>query len=77
MPESVRYRGVRRWLGPATVKDVVTAGVEDAPGRELPQPLVYVGGAIVAGAGLFVIWRESRLGMKRPRASGGWRRPEI
>jgi drug/metabolite transporter (DMT)-like permease len=43
---------------------------------ELPQPLVYVGGAIVAGAGLFVIWRESRLGMKRPRAAG-WRRPEI
>src|SRR6185312_16160107 len=25
---------------------------------ELPAPLVYVGGLIVAGAGLFVIWRE-------------------
>jgi drug/metabolite transporter (DMT)-like permease len=32
---------------------------------ELPQPLVYVGSAIVAGSGLFVIWRERRLGMKR------------
>jgi drug/metabolite transporter (DMT)-like permease len=44
---------------------------------ELPQPLVYVGSAIVAGAGLFVIFRERQLGMKRARAAGGWRRPEI
>jgi drug/metabolite transporter (DMT)-like permease len=32
---------------------------------ELPQPLVYAGASIVAGAGLFVIWRERQLGMKR------------
>jgi drug/metabolite transporter (DMT)-like permease len=44
---------------------------------ELPSPLVYAGGAIVAGAGLFVIWRERRLGVKRPRSAGGWRRPEM
>lgn len=44
---------------------------------ELPQPLVYAGSAIVAGSGLFVIWRERQLGMKRPPAAGGWRRPEI
>ena len=44
---------------------------------ELPQPLVYLGSAIVAGSGLFVIWRERQLGMKRERAAGGWRRPEI
>jgi drug/metabolite transporter (DMT)-like permease len=39
---------------------------------ELPQPLVYVGGVIVAAAGLFVIWRERQLGLKRviePEAS--------
>jgi drug/metabolite transporter (DMT)-like permease len=29
---------------------------------EVPQPLVFVGSAIVAGAGLFVIWRERQLG---------------
>jgi len=44
---------------------------------ELPQPLVYVGAAIVVGAGLFVIFRERQLGVKRPRAPEGWRRPEI
>lgn len=33
---------------------------------ELPSALVYVGGAIVAGAGLFVIWRERQLGVQRP-----------
>jgi drug/metabolite transporter (DMT)-like permease len=33
---------------------------------ELPAPLVYVGGVIVAGAGLFVIWRERQLGLERP-----------
>lgn len=36
---------------------------------ELPAPLVYVGAAIVAGAGLFVIWRERQLGVQRPRAA--------
>lgn len=33
---------------------------------ELPAPLVYVGGLIVAAAGLFVIWRERQLGLERP-----------
>jgi drug/metabolite transporter (DMT)-like permease len=33
---------------------------------ELPAPLVYVGGVIVAAAGLFVIWRERQLGLERP-----------
>jgi drug/metabolite transporter (DMT)-like permease len=32
---------------------------------ELPGALVYVGGSIVAGAGLFVIWRERQLGLQR------------
>jgi drug/metabolite transporter (DMT)-like permease len=27
---------------------------------EVPTPLVFIGGAIVAVAGLFVIWRERR-----------------
>jgi drug/metabolite transporter (DMT)-like permease len=44
---------------------------------ELPSALVYVGGAIVAGAGLFVIWRERRLGVQRPPEAEGPRRPEI
>jgi drug/metabolite transporter (DMT)-like permease len=34
---------------------------------ELPGALVYIGAAIVAGAGLFVIWRERALGFKRMR----------
>jgi len=34
---------------------------------ELPEALVYVGAAIVAGAGLFVIWRERQLGLARVR----------
>src|SRR5271169_4330938 len=34
---------------------------------ELPSALVYLGGAIVAGAGLFVIWRERALGLQRAR----------
>jgi drug/metabolite transporter (DMT)-like permease len=38
---------------------------------ELPSALVYVGGAIVAGAGLFVIWRERQLGLKRAREAEG------
>ena len=38
---------------------------------ELPDVLVYFGGAIVAGAGLFVIWRERALGLQRPREAEG------
>lgn len=38
---------------------------------ELPETLVYVGGAIVSGAGLFVIWRERQLGLKRTREAEG------
>jgi len=38
---------------------------------ELPDVLVYLGGAIVAGAGLFVIWRERALGLQRPREAEG------
>jgi drug/metabolite transporter (DMT)-like permease len=34
---------------------------------ELPGTLVYVGAAIVAAAGLFVIWRERQLGLQRAR----------
>ena len=44
---------------------------------ELPNALVYVGGAIVSGAGLYVIWRERKLGVERPREAEGPRRPEI
>ena len=44
---------------------------------ELPSALVYLGGGIVAGAGLFVIWRERQLGLKRAREAEGPRRPEI
>jgi drug/metabolite transporter (DMT)-like permease len=36
---------------------------------ELPHVLVFVGALIVAGAGLFVIWRERRLGLERARAA--------
>ena len=38
---------------------------------ELPAPLVYVGAVIVSGAGLFVIWRERQLGLRRARAAEG------
>lgn len=38
---------------------------------ELPEALVYVGAAIVTGAGLFVIWRERQLGVQRARAAEG------
>jgi drug/metabolite transporter (DMT)-like permease len=38
---------------------------------ELPAPLVYIGAAIVAGAGLFVIWRERQLGLRRRREMEG------
>ena len=34
---------------------------------ELPTVYVYIGAAIVAGAGLFVIWRERQLGLRRRR----------
>lgn len=44
---------------------------------ELPSALVYLGASIVAGAGLFVIWRERQLGLQRAREAGGPRRPEI
>jgi drug/metabolite transporter (DMT)-like permease len=38
---------------------------------ELPTALVFIGAAIVAGAGLFVIWRERQLGLKRRRDAEG------
>lgn len=38
---------------------------------ELPSALVYVGAIIVAGAGLYVIWRERALGLQRPREAEG------
>lgn len=44
---------------------------------ELPTGLVYAGACIVAGAGLFVIWRERQLGLQRTAAAQGPRRPEI
>jgi len=44
---------------------------------ELPSVLVYVGGIIVAGAGLFVIWRERQIGLQRAQEAGGPRRPEL
>jgi drug/metabolite transporter (DMT)-like permease len=36
---------------------------------ELPDALVYLGAAIIAAAGLFVIWRERQLGLQRMRAA--------
>src|SRR5215468_4942592 len=33
--------------------------------HEVPTPLVFVGAGIIAAAGLFVIWRERRLGLKQ------------
>ena len=35
---------------------------------EVPTATVYVGAAIVAASGLFVIWRERQLGLERARA---------
>src|SRR6185503_17587104 len=35
---------------------------------ELPTGTVYVGAAIVAGSGLFVIWRERQIGLERAKA---------
>ena len=39
--------------------------------RELPTVYVFVGAAIIAAAGLFVIWRERKLGLQRVRAAEG------
>jgi drug/metabolite transporter (DMT)-like permease len=36
---------------------------------ELPGVPVYIGACIIAGAGLFVIWRERQLGLQRARAA--------
>jgi drug/metabolite transporter (DMT)-like permease len=38
---------------------------------ELPTIFVFVGAAIIAAAGLFVIWRERQLGLQRVRAAEG------
>jgi drug/metabolite transporter (DMT)-like permease len=35
---------------------------------DLPTAAVSIGGVIVAAAGLFVIWRERRLGLERAKA---------
>jgi len=36
---------------------------------EIPTLYVYIGAAIVAGSGLYVIWRERRIGVERVRTS--------
>jgi drug/metabolite transporter (DMT)-like permease len=38
---------------------------------ELPTISVYIGSVIVAGAGLYVIWRERKLGLQRKREIEG------
>jgi drug/metabolite transporter (DMT)-like permease len=38
---------------------------------EVPTELVFIGAGIVAAAGLFVIWRERQLGLKRRRDAEG------
>ncbi len=38
---------------------------------EIPVPLVFVGAAIIAGAGLFVFFRERQLGLRRPHEVEG------
>ena len=38
---------------------------------ELPTVYVFVGGAIVAASGIFVIWRERQLGLRRVREAEG------
>ena len=38
---------------------------------EMPTIYVFVGGAIVAASGLFVIWRERQLGLRRVREAEG------
>jgi drug/metabolite transporter (DMT)-like permease len=42
---------------------------------ETPTPLVFLGAAIIAAAGLFVIWRERQLGIERARARAKARTP--
>jgi drug/metabolite transporter (DMT)-like permease len=39
--------------------------------HEVPSALVFIGAGIIAGAGLFVIWRERQLGLQRARAAEG------
>ncbi len=39
--------------------------------NELPTVFIFIGAAIITAAGLFVIWRERRLGMQRLRAAEG------
>lgn len=41
------------------------------PSTNRLEKLVYLGAAIVTGAGLFVIWRERQLGLQRARAAEG------
>jgi drug/metabolite transporter (DMT)-like permease len=38
---------------------------------EVPSSLVFIGAGIIAGAGLFVSWRERQLGLQRIRAAEG------
>ena len=38
---------------------------------ELPTIYVFIGGAIVAASGIFVIWRERQLGLRRVREAEG------
>ncbi len=38
---------------------------------EIPTLLVFIGAGIVAGAGLYVIWRERQLGLARVRSAEG------
>jgi drug/metabolite transporter (DMT)-like permease len=38
---------------------------------EVPTVYVFIGAAIIAAAGLFVIWRERQLGLQRVRAAEG------
>jgi drug/metabolite transporter (DMT)-like permease len=38
---------------------------------EIPGPLVIAGALIVVAAGLFVLWRERRLGLQRPQEMEG------
>jgi drug/metabolite transporter (DMT)-like permease len=38
---------------------------------EVPSIYVYIGAAIVAGAGLFVIWHERQRGLQRMREIEG------
>ncbi len=38
---------------------------------ETPTPMIVIGSAIIAGAGLFVIWRERQLALARKREAEG------